>query len=240
MRAARPGARRRGYTLVEVSVFAGVGLIVIAGVWSIFNSSLRRGKATDAKVQGLQAVLLLSRSIERDMAMLYENAGKTPGAAKDIVQYQEEPGVGTTIWLSRYHADPARDPGATWGALPLQRVRYRFDATTKRVFRAVDAGPERPMFGLFETVRFRGAQQDLLPPLVPIPGEPLIPGPAYEFCVVSTPEEVLEMSLEERDEKRPRSRTTMVGGVPRERESAHRLYPYWNSVPYLPAPPPEE
>jgi hypothetical protein len=232
--------RRRGFSLIEVTVFAGVGLIVMAGVWAIFNSSIRRGKATDAKVQGLQAVLLLARTIERDMALLYENQGVAPGAFKDIVQYREEPGVGTTLWLSRYHPDPGRDPGATWGKLPLQRVRYRFDATTKHVFRSVDGGPERALFGLFETVRFRGSQQDLLPPYIPIPGDPLIPSPAYEFCIVSTPEDVLEMTLEERDEKRPRSRTTLVGAVPRERETVQRLYPYWNNVPYLPEAPPEE
>lgn len=232
--------RRSGFSLIEVTVFASVGLIVMAGVWAIFNSSIRRGKATDAKVQGLQAVLLLARTIERDMAMLYENQGKAPGAAEDIVQYRVEPGVGTTLWLSRYHRDPSRDPGATWGKLPLQRVRYRFDSATKRVFRAVDGGPEKQLFGLFETVRFRGSQQDLLPPYIPVPGQPLIPAPAYEFCIVSTPEDVLEMPLEERDEKRPRSRTTLVGGVPRERETAQRLYPYWNSIPYLPEAPPSE
>lgn len=232
--------RRRGFSLIEVTVFASVGLIVITGVWAIFNSSIRRGKATDAKVQGLQAVLLLARTIERDMAMLYESQGVAPGAAKDIVQYREEPGVGTTLWLSRYHPDPARNPGSTWGKLPLQRVRYRFNAIYKRVYRSVDGGPERTLFGLFETVRFRGSQQDLLPPFLPTPGEPLIPAPAYEFCIVSTPEDVLDMTLDERDEKRPRSRTTLIGGVTREREAAQRLYPYWNNVPYLADPPPEK
>ncbi len=219
MRRASPILRRRlGFSLVEVTVFMAVGVLVMAGAWSFFQSSIRKGKATDVKVESLQADLLFARSLERDLEALYED----PEHAMDIVRGPGE--LRFSFW--RYGEE---SPGDRWDPLPVERVTYRFDASKKRIFRRVGNGREDRLYGLFErmNIRFRNFQAQA-------PGPPAVPSAAVIFSATSTPRETLQKPLEAREEQ---DRTTLFGAVLREREAVRTAFPWWNPIPYAPARP---
>ncbi len=216
--------RRSGFTVIEISVFTAVGLLVLAAVWSIFGSSIRKGKATDRKVIGLQTNLLAARSLERDLEHLYEDETRRIEVAK-------VPQVGLELRFYRYHESASENAGSSWGTIPLQRVLYRYVAAEKKIYRIVDGGTPRPLFGLFETFGARDAEQE-----AGILGTSPKAGASLVYYFVSTPEEVLRMPLEKRDEDHALSRTVLVGGMPRQRIAAKAFYSYWNAAPYAPAP----
>jgi hypothetical protein len=214
--------RRRGFTLVEVAVFSAVALMVLAGVWSFFQGTMRQSKATDTKVQGLQEVLLYSRLLEGDLAHLYEDD-------EYHMYHQRLPKVGVVFRFYRYHPDASKNPGSTWGPLPLQQVEYRYLAKKRKILRSVDGGPGRALFGNFESQDFWDPQGEEDSP----PGSKIQPGPSLSFYVVSSPLSELRKKLEKRNW---RSRTTLFGGVSRERRSVERRFPYWHRIPYYPSP----
>lgn len=217
--------RRRGFTMVEIAVFSAVTLVVLAGCWAFFTSSMRSSKATDVKIEGLEGAQLLARRLEKDLSFLYEDEDHP-------MRLKKTEGEGLLFTFYRYHPDQARNPGSTWGALPLQMVQYRYVAKERRVYRHEDEGPGRALYGTFESLGFRDPEEK-----DGVVSQNLEPAPSLVYFLICTPREYLKMSLEERDQKSPRIRTTLVGAVPREREANERKYFYWNRVPYWPEAP---
>lgn len=208
--------RRRGFTMVEVTVFTAVGLLVITAAWTFFSSSVAKGKATDVKALGVQTNLLLIRALERDLAALYEDG-------THLLQYSKRPGEGATLEFYRYGPT---SPDADWGPLPLVKVTYEFDAGYRKVRRSIDGGPARPLFGVVERVNVRFPQ-----PALPEPGKLLPASPHVLISTISTSREELRKPLEQRD---PRSRTSLFAGILRERVAARIAYPHWNEIPWSP------
>lgn len=215
----RPRARR-GTTLIEVTVFMAVGIVVLGGAWSFFSSSIRKGKATDVKVESVQANLLLARRLEKDLHRLYEDTNH-------LMKTNKVAGSRFTFEFWRTVETP---PGAAWDRLQVEKVTYRFDSTRKRVYRTVGASPEVPLFGHFErfNVRFINYQR-------PQVGQPLPPTPAVVVSMVSTPKLELRKPLEEREEP---ARTTLFLTAHREVVASRATYPEWNPLPLSPAGPP--
>lgn len=204
-------ARRRGFTLVEVAVFMGVGLLVAAAAWSLLRFSMRRGAATDKKLQGVQAELLAAHALDLDLKALYESRAAPLVVAED----------GRTLTLFRFTEAGA---GEDWQGLALQQVRYRFDPLVHRLTRQVGAGEARAFPGVYESVLFRLAAH---PP--PAPGELLPEGPALIYSIVASSPEVLGRTAAER---KVQDRAVVVGGAPRRVLAGRIGFPHWNPVPY--------
>lgn len=217
--------KRRGYTLVEATVFSAVALIVLTGVWSFFQAGMRQSKDTDVKVQGLQEVLLAARTIEKDLAHLYQDrlVGMKQGRNED----------GMYLRFYRFHPDPARRAGSGWGPLPLQKIEYRYKSRYRKLYRYVDGSEGPPLFGTFESVDF----WDMMREDDDLPERKLRPGPSIGFHLVSTPRSELRKKREDRDW---RSRTTLFGGAVQEHSSATVRFPYWHRVPFFPETPEED
>jgi len=211
-------ARRRGFTMVEISVFGAVGLLVMTAAWTFFSSSIRKGKSTDVKAEGLQTNLLLARALERDLAALYEDGAHT-------LRFRKVPGETATLRFFRYRRE---SPEGAWDPVPLIEVSYTFDARTKRVTRQLEGGAPQVLYGYVERFNVRFPK-----PVLPTDGLPLPVAPAVIFSSVSTPPEGLRKPLEERD---MRSRTTLFGSGLRERSAKRIAYPYWNEIPWRPPP----
>lgn len=217
--------RRRGFTLVEITVFSAVALIVIAGAWSFLQSGMRQSKATDTKVQGVQEVLLAARVIEEDLAHVYQDA-------LHGMHHKRVPNEGVFLEFYRYHPDPIHNPGSKWGPLPLQKVSYTYRSKERKLLRAVDDGEKRALFGTFESADFWDMSRETNPPA----DRGLRPGPSIGFHLVSTPRHELRKKREDRD---IRSRTILFGGTALERSSVMGRFPYWHRVPFFPENPPE-
>lgn len=222
----QPVQARRGFSLVEVSVFMAVGLLMTGAAWSMLQSSLKKGKSTDFKLQGVQANLLLFRTLERDLRYFYEDVFHPVRAIKDVAAKK------FTLSFYRFSPDAGTDPGTAWGPVPVQKIEYVFDSSLKKISRAVEGGPARFLFGHFENFGVRSTEVTLPSNATATPM-----GPAYQVFAVSTPAELLRKALDDRDQEDQRIRTTVVSAFPRRLEGARRDYGYWNAVPFR-APPP--
>lgn len=209
--------RRRAFTLVEVVVFSAIGLLVVTGAWSLFRSSMTKGKRTDSKLQGVQAGLLFALQLEKDLDALHEARGK--GIEFKITK------EGADLLFHRYALESA---GSTWEPLETRRVLYQFRTETGRIVRTLEGEPARELHGAFERVNFRPVKA------TPRAGyDGLLPeAPAIVFSAVAIPDEALARPPSER---RGPDRTVVVGGVPRVTASRRNAYPFWNPVPYGPS-----
>lgn len=206
---------RRAMTLVEVVVFGGVMLLVVAGAWSFLRDSLRRGTSAETKLEGVQSALLLAIRLERDMEALYEGEGVEPPALE----------VTTTGAQLRFHRFTEDRQEARWGALEVVPVTYQFLVENQRVLRQVGGAAPEVLPGYFERLSFRHA---------PNGGAPAVPGalpeaPALVYSVAAASREVLERPEPRRE---GRDRTVLVGAVPLEIRARRSNYPFWNPVPY--------
>jgi hypothetical protein len=209
----RPPLRRLGTTLVELMVFAGIGMIVISAAWSFFQSSMKRGVSTDKKLEGVQTALLFSIQFERDLRALYEGERRVP------IPVVKTGGAELTFY--RY-TDLRND--SDWSSLEVVPVTYHFLVKTGKVLRQVGEGKPRTLPGDFERVNFRLAEAK-----PPVSGETLPEAPAIIYSVITTSREVLQRPTEKR---KGSDRTVLVGGVSREQRSRREFYPFWNPVPY--------
>lgn len=200
-------------TLVELMVFAAVGLLVVAAAWSFFRASMRRGDRADKKFEGVQSGLLLSIQLERDLAALYELEGNDPvpdvrtgGAKLSFLRYSDE----------QVESD--------WTELEVVPVTYQFRTESGRVLRQVGGEAPEVLPGVFERVNFRVANPEVVEP-----GKALPEAPAVIYSVTAATREVLEKPPARR---RGSERTVLVGGVSREQRARRSAYPFWNPVPY--------
>lgn len=208
---------RRGFTMVEAVVFLPIATIVIVLAWTFFQSSARKGKATDVKLQGVQATLLFTLNVERDLDGLYEDQNHE-------VKILDE-GRGIQFWRC---ATPS--PEGNWDPLPLEKIEYRFDSLLGKLYRKAGDKPEDSILGCFEAVQFR--LEHPLGASGTDTAAPLPHGPAVVFSAVAVPEEDIKKPLEERD---ARHRTTLFSAVPRRWLAGRAGYPFWNPVPYYPS-----
>jgi hypothetical protein len=123
--------RRRGFTVAELAVAAGVGVIIAgAGLLVMLSARAaesRAGFAADAVEQAVHAQLAL----DRDLAALHHGADAPP---------------------ARVAADAAAMELATW---PAVQVRWLFDAATGTLTRtAAGERPARFLLGKGAVVRF--------------------------------------------------------------------------------------
>lgn len=207
--------RRRGATLVELALFAGIGMMVIAMAWSFLSTSLRQGERTDNKLDGVQADLLLAVQLERDLEACVVHP-EVPAPRVNLTE------GGAELRIYRATATGAREK---WEPLEVTPVVYQYLVETGRVVRKVGAGPPRALWGHFERVSFR---------LAPNGEEPGIPGalpeaPAIVYSAAGVPRTLLERPLDEREGP---DRTVIVGGVALTQAARRQAYPFWNRVPY--------
>lgn len=207
--------KRRGATLVELALFAGIGMMVIAMAWSFMSTSLRQGERTDNKLDGVQADLLLAVQLERDL----EACVVHPDVPPPRVELTEG---GSELHFYRATATGTRE---RWDPLAVTPVVYQFLVETGRVARKVGDEPPRALWGHFERVSFR---------LAPNGDEPGIPGalpeaPAVIYSAAGVPRTLLERPEAEREGP---DRTVIVGGVALTQAARRQAYPFWNRVPY--------
>jgi hypothetical protein len=207
--------RRRAVTLVELALFAGIGMMVIAMAWSFLSTSLRQGARTDNKLDGVQADLLLAVQLERDLEACVVHPDVPPPAI-DLTD------GGAQLRIHRATQTGARE---RWDPLEVTPVVYQFLVETGRVVRQVGNQAPRALWGHFERVSFR---------LAPNGEEPGIPGalpeaPAIVYSAAGVPRTLLERPLAEREGP---DRTVIVGGVALTQAARRKAYPFWNRVPY--------
>lgn len=205
--------RRRGFTLVETLVFGTMAMALLASSWTLFGDAIRRGAATESKLQGVQSALLLSLFLEEDLESLYE-----PVAFGDLDTRAKVAATGSEaeFLFHRYARESAE---GTWEPLEIERVVYRFDAATGTVARQVGDGTPRVFVGRYErfNIRFSNPGQD--------------EAPAVVYSIVGIPADAAARDEEDRSRT---DRSVLVGGVSRYAVADAAAYPYWNPVPYGP------
>lgn len=206
---------RRGTTLVEVALFAGIGMMVIAMAWSFLSSSMRTGERTDNKLDGVMADLLLAVQLERDLEACVVHPDVPPPAVQLTSGGAQ---------LKFYRATGASTRGE-WAPLEVTPVTYQFLTEHGRVVRQVGAGPARAQWGSFERVSFRLAPNGVAPPI----DGALPEAPAIVYSAAGVPEEILKRPEAEREGP---DRTVIVGGVALTQAARRQAYPFWNRVPY--------
>jgi hypothetical protein len=210
----RRGTPRAGVTLVEVALFSGIGLAVIAAAWSLLRFAMGSAARTDAKLDGVQAAMLFAETLERDLEALYEGPGKP---VRFLVARE-----GSDLTFHRFAGTSA---GERWEPLRTVAVSYRFRVGTGRVYRTEDDGTPRELYGGFERVNYRIANPAARAQA------PLGEGPAILYSAVATSEEVMA-----RPEARrlATDRTVLEGAVTRTLVARRNAYPWWNPVLYGP------
>ena len=211
--------RRRGVSLVEIGIFLPIGLMVVGLAWTFFSGSAKTQRRADAKLQGVQANLLLAMQLERDLEALYETPQYQLGISPDKRALQ--------FWRCQ-EGSPEED----WDPLPIERITYQFDPASSRVFRTVGDGQPKALHGFFDRVHFH-ANQPKSPDDADV-GAPLpLTGTVY-FWSVAIPQEDFEKPAHERD---PFRASTLFSAVSRKWYTGRHSYPFWNPVPYYPPPP---
>lgn len=194
--------RRTGFTLVEVALFGGLGLMVLLGAWGILYVSLRRGSGTETKVQGVQAALLTSRRLADDLEALVEDE------AHPLVLEEGPQGVAL-----RFHRLESTSAEGEWQALPLVGVTYIWESSRLRLLRRQGDGPFVPLAGTFERPEF------VLDEAAGVVGYRL---------TATTPEWLGRPD----GERSPAGRTILPGAVARHSLLARRGFVHVNRVPY--------
>lgn len=209
--------RRRAVSLVEVLIFVPIGLAVIAIAWTFFTGSAKSSKRTDAKAQGIQTNLLLALSLERDLESLYE----TPPPSFPFQITPEKTAI-------QFYRCASESPGSNWDPLPLEKITYRFDKKTGRVYRQVEDKTPEALHGYFEQVYFlvntpRAAEGAT---------DPLPMTSTVDFVAVAISTERFHADVDEL--KDPFLQTTLVGTIARRWDAGRFAYPFWNPIPYYP------
>lgn len=126
---------RRGFSLLEALVVAVVALGLIGVAWGLLGGAARQGRLAEGKIQAVQASLLATVSLQRDLGTLEEGRrGLAPPLARTGI-------AGTS--LSFLRRDPT--PGA-----PPEVVTWEHDTDAGTLTRRVGSGPPRTVAGRIE------------------------------------------------------------------------------------------
>lgn len=133
----KPGLRR-AVTIVEVTIFAAVGAVIMSVLYQLFVGASRQGRDLDLKLKAVQGSQLLLERLERDLKhLVYE---------KDRYEVEvDEEGRRLRFYLFDGHQQDLSD-----GVIPIHQREYRFDPTTNRV--TIDQVPYAPAY--FRAVQF--------------------------------------------------------------------------------------
>jgi hypothetical protein len=111
---------RRGATLVEVAIAAGLVLVVMGAGMAMLSGAGRRARRGQASAEGAAAALLVTSALERDLARVLQ----VPGDPRPPV-------VVTDDGAAFYVSDPARSgpdqvvgSPVAWGLAPLGPGRF--------------------------------------------------------------------------------------------------------------------
>lgn len=208
--------RRRGMTLVEIMVFGGLALFVVAAAGSLLGDSFRRARNTQTKLEGVQANLILSLTLERDLERLYEGQNHR-------IEFRTGPDASSLKFFRM--ADTSAE--GEWDPLEVVEVEYAFDGASGKVSRREGSRTD-VLPGVFERVSFRLA--DPVDPSTLPPGV-LAEAPSVIFSAVAIGEATRARAESER---RGPERAVIVGGVGRRRVADRNAYPEIQPVPYTP------
>lgn len=146
--------RRSGLGLVEVCLFGALGLFLISVTWAALSSSARGGREVEGKAQALEATLLASAWLQRDLNSLAEGPGALLRAEVGI--------AGTDLSV------PILRPGAE----QAQAIQYHFDPVDGHLIRQAPGEDPRKLPGTLASF------------LVRTTGEVGIEGPCLLYTMV--------------------------------------------------------
>lgn len=206
--------RRQGFTLVEVALFAALGLGLLGMVWELFTSSMTKGSRAEAKLQAVQACQLFALHLERDLENLYEPVHF--GHAQEQIRFAQT--ASETVLEISVFGVASQDQ--SWDPLPLDRIRYRFEKLSGRIFRQKNSEPVQVLSGRYGSWNLRISPLDQA-------GVPHREAPALVYSLVGLPHIYPNGKAPDRSEI-----SVLFGGVPRAGASDAQAYPDWNPVPY--------
>lgn len=137
--------RRHGTTLVEVLIFGAIGTMVMASVWGILVTGLRRGARTQTKVRGVEATLFASARLEADL-----RAAAAAHAGHRAVVEDTPQGV-----LLRFARLGGARPEADWDPVDVVPVAWYWERSTHRLLRRLGEGDPEVLPGRFTTFEAR-------------------------------------------------------------------------------------
>jgi len=121
-----------GVTLIEGVVGFVIGSIVLVALWSVYSASERQRAMADATLQGVNATLYVTQSLEQDMARCYSDSRHPVVANPDGV-----PGLLLHVFDAE-RSDPPR------GLVVTKPVLYRFVGDEFAIYRQEgDGAPHR-------------------------------------------------------------------------------------------------
>jgi hypothetical protein len=205
--------RRHGTTLVEVLVFGAIGTMVLASVWGLLVTGLRRGARTQTKVRGVEAALFASARLEADL-----RAAAAAHAGHEVQVETRDDGV--LLRFARFGEDR---PEASWDLLDIQPVAWFWERDTHRLMRKLADGDVEVLPGRFATFEAHALVGD--EDAAPTPGA----GPLLEYRLLGTSTEWLGSPEERRH--RPGG-TEVRGAVSLTTRLRVYGYPHHSRIPY--------
>lgn len=131
--------RRRGVSLLEVVMFAGVGSLVLYLMYDIFVASARQGQDLDRKLEAVQGAQLLMERLERDVKHLIY--------VKDKYELEvSEGGKRVQFYVFDGHGEDL-----STGEIPIHQRDFTFDSATHQVL--IDGVVFQPAF--YRNVEFQ-------------------------------------------------------------------------------------
>jgi len=200
---------KRGFTFVEAVVAAGLAALLIGAAWTVLSSSTRQGRATDVRLQGVNAALTFVQRFEHDMGRLCLDEQHDVGVDPD-----GKPGVTFHV----FDDEASTLPTGTIKTIP---VTYTFDRQKHAIYRRQGDDRPRRIKGSFECLIVR--RHGFHDYRKPAPSPPDLGG-LLTFVVTGAQPEVLERPA---DQRSPNDRTTFCCSLPLRLANGRRAYPVW-------------
>jgi type II secretory pathway pseudopilin PulG len=196
---------RRGTTLLEILVMAGIGVMIFGVAWYLFISMTRTSHKLDTRLRALQASQLLQERLRVDLNQFYPVSGYNMAEATP-------PRLSFYMFKEYSYVPTQRNQRC----IVLEPVTYIFDRESHYLQR----NSEVLRFSTFEDIQF--SVRD------PMPG---LGGDASSWVTVSgtyVPEELL--STPDRITERDRVQWSACIGLPAR--CMNEVYSYWLDNPY--------
>lgn len=202
--------RRRGVTLIEMVVFTGIGMFVLAGAYQFLATGIRKGVQASERLEAVAVALEASSWLERDLFAAYVSPGV---AAVSLGENEDEV-------VLQFYRHTAKSPDTTWEERQLELLQYVYRKKTGILLRRnLTKDKEKTFPGRFSDVAF-GLQKSQ----VQASREPFGHRVFYLFAGIREGEPSAQPS--------PGEKPVVQGAVPLPALAVHERFPYWHEDPY--------
>ncbi len=201
--------KQQAFSLIEVLVALLICVVITIVLWELSVSGVRARKRADARLQGVQASMVLLESLSTDLCQLYVDekhpmetfGGNKPGVAFFVAQEQKASTAGE--------------------GLQLHKVAYFLDKQSHRVKRVSTGGNNQHFDGSFENIHFAiGGTPDETSDFAALPRTRGV----LTYAFIAKPRELREGEVEK---KHALSATVIKGALPLEQLTASWRHRTW-------------